>query len=451
MGLQGKIQSLLIANRGEIAVRIVRTCRDMGIRSVAVHSQADVDSLAVMMADQAICIGPADARHSYLMQDNIIMAACAARCDAIHPGVGFLSENTAFAQAVEEAGLIFIGPRPETIALLGDKLQARRAAQEAGLTVTPGSDGPISGEAEARGLAEEIGYPVMIKAANGGGGRGIRIVRSSGELKKILSAAAKEAEGSFGDASLLMEKYLSHPRHIEAQLLGDGKGEAVFLGLRDCSLQKHHQKLIEESPAPALPQTIHDGIKDASLKLLRSLSYRGAGTVEFLYQDGEFYFMEVNARLQVEHPVTEAIYGTDLVRQQIMLASEVSSSAELNAPSYRGHALECRICAVTPGRIHRLSLPSGPGVRVDTHIYEGYEVPSSYDSLLAKVISWAPDRASCIAVMLRALSELEIEGVPTNRDEQRMLISSTEFRAARLDTTLYERLAAEAEKGKKNG
>ncbi|AEC02766.1 acetyl-CoA carboxylase biotin carboxylase subunit [Parasphaerochaeta coccoides] len=445
---QKKIRTLLIANRGEIAVRIIRTCRDMGIRSVVAYSQADADSLAVAMADHAVCIGPADTQSSYLMQDNIIMAACVFRCDAIHPGVGFLSENAGFARAAEEAGLIFIGPCPRTISLLGDKLQARMTARNAGLKILPGSDAPVAGEAEACKLAEEIGYPVMIKAANGGGGRGIRIVRSSDELKKILPVAAREARGAFGDAALLIEKYLDHPRHVEAQLLGDGQGGAIFLGLRDCSLQKQHQKLLEESPAPALPEAIHDGMRDASLHLFRSLSYRGAGTVEFLYQDGAFYFLEVNARLQVEHTVSEIIYGTDLVRQQILLASGFPFSPEIMPSSSRGHALECRICARGPGKIHMLRLPSGPGVRVDAHIHEGYNVPACYDSLLAKIITYAPDRETCISIMLRALAELEVGGIETNRDEQMMLVSSTEFRAARLDTTLYGKLTAETGKGK---
>ncbi len=443
-----KITSLLVANRGEIAVRIIRACRDMGIRSVAVYSQADKDSLAVHLADQSVCIGPADSRSSYLMAHNIIMAACATRCDAIHPGVGFLSENADFARAVEEAGLVFIGPRPETISLLGDKIQARTVAQKAGLTITPGSDGAILNEEHARQVAESIGYPVMVKAANGGGGRGIRIVKNAKELVRILPVALQEAESSFGNATLLMEKYLDHPRHIEAQLLGDGAGGAFFLGLRDCSLQKNHQKLMEESPAPHLPAAAVAEVRTASVALFQSLSYRGAGTVEYLYQDGQFYFMEVNARLQVEHPVSEIIYGTDLVRQQILLASTGTFSPDLPAFTERGHALECRITALSAGKITALHLPSGLGVRVDTHIYDGYEVPPYYDSLLAKIITYGPDRSSCIDTMLRALRELSLEGITTNKVEQEMIVSSSAFRAGKLDTALYGKLVDAQKKGK---
>lgn len=434
------IGSLLIANRGEIAVRIIRTCRDMGIRTVAVHSTADRNAMHVRMADRSVCIGGPRSSDSYLNAANIIGAACLTRCDAIHPGVGFLSENAAFARAVEEAGLIFIGPKPATIALLGDKIAAKKVAKEAGLATTPGSDGPLETLESALEVARTIGYPVLLKAAAGGGGRGMRIVNNPEQMPDAFATATREARSFFADGTLLLERCLIDPKHVEVQVLADSHGNVVHVGNRDCSVQKHHQKLIEESPSAALDAAMATAMGEAATRLFGRLGYRGAGTVEFLVHEGSFWFMEVNARLQVEHPVTEAVAALDLVREQIMVASGQPLEIRQSDIHLAGHALECRINASGTGKISHLELPAGPMVRVDTHIAQGFEVSPYYDHLLAKIIVHTPTRNQSIATMHRALGELVIQGVDTNRDEQLAIIGSAPFRSGRFGTGLYTRL-----------
>lgn len=437
------ITSLLIANRGEIAVRIIRCCRDMGIRSVAVYSTADAKSLHVKMADQAVCIGPPASSDSYLNINNIISAACSCHCDAIHPGVGFLSENADFAEAVEQAGLIFIGPDPETIRLVGDKVQARRTVEEAGIPRTPGSPGPVVSVEAALQTAESIGYPVIIKAAAGGGGRGMRIVEKPEEMEASFAIAAHEALSFFSDGTVYIEKYLRNPRHVEVQLIGDGRGEAVHLGERDCSVQKNHQKLIEESPSTALSPKQRTRMCEDAAALFRKLSYAGAGTVEFLVYEGKYYFMEVNARVQVEHPVSEAVSGIDIIREQIRIASGEKLGYTQADVQIRGYALECRINARTPGSIVQFTPPLGPAVRVDTHMYTGGEVSPYYDALAAKIIVTAEDRRQGIRTMLRVLEELEIEGIEDNRDEQKSILQSNLFTSGVFGTDIYTRIFGE--------
>ncbi len=437
------IRSLLIANRGEIAVRIIRTCKEMGIRTVAVYSTADAGSLHTRMADQAVCIGPAPSSESYLHRRNIITAACATRCDAIHPGVGFLSENPVFAQEVEDAGLIFIGPTAQTIRMLGDKVRSRHTATEAGVPVTPGSMEAVTSGAEATKLADEIGYPVILKAAAGGGGRGMRIVREPRDLDRAISIASSEAKAFFDDGTIHLEKYLENPRHVEIQLLSDGKGQVVHLGERDCSVQKNHQKLIEESPSPAIDEQMRRHMGADSVRLFSHIGYRGAGTIEFLVQDGAYWFMEVNARVQVEHPVTELVCSTDIIRQQILIASGKSIELDGSAAKISGHALECRVNAGASGTITRFSPPLGPSVRVDTHLCEHAVVSPHYDPMIAKVITHGPDRQRTIDSMIRALREFEIEGVQTNIASQITILQSKAFRSGTFGTDLYSRLFAE--------
>ncbi len=434
------IRSVLIANRGEIAVRIIRTCKEMGIRTVAVYSEADRGSLHTLMADQAVCIGPPPSKDSYLNVGNLITAACATRCDAIHPGVGFLSENAKFAEAVEQAGLIFIGPTADTIRMLGDKVQSRHTAVEAGVPVTPGSMEPVGDADSARQIADEIGYPVILKAAAGGGGRGMRIVREPKELPTALAIASREALAFFSDGTIHMEKYLVNPRHVEIQLLSDGKGHVVHLGERDCSVQKNHQKLIEESPSPIIDDQMRRHMGADSVRLFSHIGYRGAGTIEFLVQDGNYWFMEVNARVQVEHPVTEMVCSTDIIRQQILIASEKSIELDGSAAKLTGHALECRINALTPGIVTQFSPPLGPSVRVDTHLFQGAQVSPHYDPLIAKVIVHGADRQRAIDIMLRALRECKIGGIETNIDSQCTILQSKPFRSGVFGTDLYSRL-----------
>ncbi len=442
------IRSLLIANRGEIAVRIIRTCREMGIRAIAVYSTADAEALHVKMADEAVCIGPPSSTESYLNIRNIITAACVKRCDAIHPGVGFLSENADFARAVQEAGLIFIGPDAETISLLGNKVVARTTALEAGLPVTPGGMGKLESAEQALKIAEEIGYPVILKAASGGGGRGMRIVRFPKDLPNAFAIAGREAKAFFSDDTLHMEKYLTSPRHVEMQMLADGKGNVVHLGERDCSVQKNHQKLIEESPSTAVPQGLRERMGEDSVRLFTKLGYRGAGTIEFLVHEGQYFFMEVNARVQVEHPVSELVSMTDIIRQQILIASGKGLALSQKAVRLQGHALECRLNASTPGRVSLFNPPLGPWVRVDTHMHTGAFVSPHYDPLVAKIIIHTPDRQTSIDAMIRALMECRVEGITTNLVEQITILNSSQFRSGRFGTDLYGKLGLDTKKGR---
>jgi acetyl-CoA carboxylase biotin carboxylase subunit len=437
------IRSVLIANRGEIAVRIIRACRDLNIKAVAVYSEADADALHVQMADDAVCIGPASTSLSYLNMQNIISAACLSSCDAIHPGVGFLSENAQFARKVEDAGLIFIGPRPETIELVGDKVQARATAEKAGIPLTPGSTGPAESFQHALETAEQIGYPIIIKAASGGGGRGMRIVENAKEMEQAFSIASNEALSFFADGRLYIEKYLRNPRHVEVQILSDGKGGVIHLGERDCSVQKNHQKLLEESPSTALTDKQRDAICKDAVKLFKKLEYRGAGTVEFLVYEGKHYFMEVNARVQVEHPVSEAISGIDIIVQQLRIASSKPLSVHQKQIELQGYALECRVNAKTPGTVSLFNPPLGPDVRVDTHLYTGSEVSPFYDPLAAKIIVRADTRELGIRKMLRALRELRIEGISTNVEEQLTILSSHVFAKGVFGTDVYEKMFQE--------
>jgi len=440
------IRSLLIANRGEIAVRIIRTCREMGIRTVTVHSSADAGSLHTRLADQSVCIGPHDSSESYLNVRNIISAACATRCDAIHPGVGFLSENAGFAQAVRDAGLLFVGPEAETIRLLGDKIQARHSALKAQVPVTPGSMESIGSLKEAKRIAKEIGYPVILKASAGGGGRGMRIVKEEQELEQAISIASREALAFFSDGTVHMEKYLTNPRHIEIQLLADGKGHVVHLGERDCSVQKNHQKLIEESPSPIIDDHMRERMGSDAIRLFRQLGYKGAGTIEFLVQDGSYWFMEVNARVQVEHPVTELVSNTDIIRQQLLVASGKSLELPDRTTRLYGHALECRVNALTPGKVTLFNPPLGPAVRVDTHLFQGATISPFYDSLVAKVIVHTPERQRSIDAMIRALIEFNIGGITTNIPSQLVILRSKQFRSGSFGTDLHARLFPEEKK-----
>lgn len=434
------ISSILIANRGEIAVRIVRACKEMGIRSVMVYSEADRESLAVRMADDAVCIGPAPAAQSYLLPKNLISAAVLKRCDAIHPGVGFLSESPVFAQAVADAGLIWIGPPAATIGMLGDKVQAKRSAIAAGVPVIPGSDGPVKDTKEAKKLAAEMGYPVIIKAASGGGGKGMRIVRSEDELEKAITIASSEAEKSFSDGTVYMEKYLENPRHVEVQILADSFGNVVHLGERDCSVQFKHQKLVEESPSTAVTEEIRTQMGKDTVSLFKSLDYVGAGTIEFLLYEGEHYFMEVNARVQVEHPVTELVTGIDIIREQIKVCAGEKLSFTQDEVKVDGYAVECRINARTPGRITEYLPPGGYGVRIDSFLYPGYMVSPFYDSLVAKVLTYGRTRNEGLDRMNRVLDELILEGITTNCEEQKTIINHPVFRSGKFGTGFLDKL-----------
>jgi acetyl-CoA carboxylase biotin carboxylase subunit len=426
---------ILIANRGEIAVRVIRACRELGIETVAVYSTADRDSLHVRLADRAICIGPPAPAESYLNVASLVGAAETTRSQAIHPGYGFLAENAYFARACEENGVAFIGPRPESIELMGDKARARAAMAAAGVPIVPGSDG-LAGVADARRAAATIGYPVLLKATAGGGGRGMRLVTTPEELDGAYRAAAAEAQAAFSDGSLYVEKAIQLARHVEIQVLCDGEGGVLTLGERDCSIQRRHQKLIEESPSPGVSEAMRDALEDASSRACEAIRYRGAGTIEYLAAGEQFWFIEMNTRLQVEHPVTELVTGIDLVRAQIAVAAGERLPAEGRAPR-RGHALEVRInaedpargFAPAPGRVTRFRPPLGPGVRVDTHVYEGYEVPPYYDSLLAKLVVWDADRPHALARTARALSEFELEGITTTRELAIEIVRSEDFQA----------------------
>jgi acetyl-CoA carboxylase biotin carboxylase subunit len=428
------IQKVLIANRGEIALRIHRACHEMGIKTVAAHSTADADAMHVRLADEAICIGPPPATDSYLNIPNIISAAEISHADAIHPGYGFLSENARFAEIVESHRIIWIGPKPEHIRTMGDKVEAKRTAAKLGLPLVPGSDGPVEGVEEARAVAAETGYPVLIKAASGGGGRGMKVVQSEDELESQIMQARTEAKNAFGDDTVYMEKYLGNPRHIEFQVFGDGNGNAIHLGERDCSLQRRHQKVLEEAPSPIIRGDERDRMGAIVSKAMADMGYRGAGTIEFLYENGEFYFIEMNTRLQVEHPVTEMITGVDLVREQIRVACGEGLSCSQDQIRFRGHAIECRInaedpktFAPSPGTVKAYVAPGGMHVRVDSGLYGGYKVPPFYDSMIAKLIVYGSTRERCIMRLKRALEEYVIEGMKTTIPLHQALIRDEEF------------------------
>jgi acetyl-CoA carboxylase biotin carboxylase subunit len=441
-------QRILVANRGEIALRIIRACRDLGIEVVAVYSEADRDAPYLDLADQKICIGPPKATQSYLNIPRLISAAEKSEADAIHPGYGFLSENAHFAEVCRECEIEFIGPAPEAMHALGNKDQARRLARTAGVPVVPGSDGLLEPDRDARPLARTIGYPVLIKAAAGGGGRGMRVARDESSLLSGLSAARQEAEAAFKDGSVYLEKYIDRPRHVEVQLLGDRHGHVVHLWERECSLQRRHQKLVEESPAPNLPDAVRRKMCAAAVRLAQAAGYYSAGTCEFLVdQEDNFYFIEVNARIQVEHPVTELVTGIDLVREQIRIAGGHPLRFKQEDVVQRGSAIECRINAEdaeagfrpSPGTITRWQPPGGPGVRLDTHAAAGYRVPPNYDSLVAKLLVHQPSRAEAIATMRRALGEFVVEGIRTTIPIHRQILAHPAFAAGKVDTTFIER------------
>ena len=415
-------EKILIANRGEIALRVQRACRELSIKTVAVHSEADKEAKYVKLADESVCIGPAASNLSYLNIPAVISAAEVTDAQAIHPGYGFLSENADFAERVEQSGFVFIGPRAETIRLMGDKVSAKDAMRKAGVPCVPGSEGALPDDpAEIIRTAKKVGYPVIIKAAGGGGGRGMRVVHTEAALINAVNMTKAEAQAAFGNPVVYMEKFLENPRHIEIQILADQHGNAVFLGDRDCSMQRRHQKIIEEAPSPLLNPKIRDKIGERCADACRKIKYRGAGTFEFLYENGEFYFIEMNTRLQVEHTVTEMITGLDLVQQQIFVAAGEKLKFRQKDIELRGHAIECRINAEdpfnfvpSPGKISTFHMPGGPGVRIDTHAYAGYTVPSNYDSMIGKLITYGATREQAIARMRIALSEMMIVGIKTN-------------------------------------
>ena len=444
-----EIKKVVIANRGEIAVRAIRTCKELGIKTVALYSEADKDSLHVMLADEAICIGPPNPQESYLNIPNILSAAEITGADAIYPGYGFLSENPKFAEIVEANGLIFIGPKPHTLRLIGNKVKAKQVAKKAGVPTIPGSARRTSLE-EALDIAYDIGYPVILKAAAGGGGRGMRVVYSEKELREKFPLAQSEARVSFGDDTVYLEKFLLNPKHIEVQILADQQGKVVPISDRECSIQRRHQKVIEEAPSPSISEETRRKLYEAAVKFAKAVDYVGAGTVEFLYEpkSGQFYFIEMNGRIQVEHPVTEMVTGIDLVKWQFLIASGQTLPFE-EVPPINGMALEMRINAEdpktftpSPGTVEKLILPGGFGVRVDTHLYQGYKIPPYYDSLLAKFIVWAPDREELIKRALRVLDETTIEGkgLKTNIEFHKFILQSKEFKEAKHHVKLLEEL-----------
>lgn len=442
---------VLIANRGEIAMRIHRACREMGIRTVAVHSTADEQAMHVRLADEAVCIGPPPAKASYLNVASLIAAAEVTGADAIHPGYGFLAENARFAEIVAAHGIAFIGPQPEHIRLMGDKLAAREAVRRHGLPLVPGSTAAVRDRAEARETASEIGYPVLVKASAGGGGRGMQVARGPADLSDALDLASREAQEAFGDGAVFLEKYLAAPRHIEIQVLADDFGRVVHFGERDCSLQRRHQKLLEEAPSPALTAEVRAEIGARAVAAVSALGYRGVGTIEFLYEDGSFYFIEMNTRLQVEHPVTEMITGIDLVREQIRIAAGARLELEQGDIRLRGHAIECRITAEDPatfaprpGKVTDYHPPGGLGVRVDSALYAGYTVPPYYDSMVAKLVVHGSSREECLMRLKRSLDEFVIDGVPTTLPLHRRLVEAPDFAAGRYDIHWLERFVDSA-------
>jgi acetyl-CoA carboxylase biotin carboxylase subunit len=442
-----QLRRILVANRGEIAVRIIRACRELGLEVIQAYSEADRDSLAVQMADESICIGPAPSSQSYLKGDVVIGAARTAKADAIHPGYGFLSENAAFARSCEDANIAFIGPPARAIALMGDKATARQMAAKAGVPITPGSPGTVSDANTAREAAALIGYPVLLKAAAGGGGRGMRVARNIDELPARFTEAAREAEAAFGNGGIYVEKFLERVRHVEIQVLADGQA-VLHLGERDCSIQRRNQKLVEESPSPALDDAVRARMGDAAVRVCRQVDYRSVGTIEFILHaaSGAFYFMEMNTRVQVEHPVTEVVTGVDIVKAQIRVAQGEPLPITQDDVRLTGYAIECRINAEdpdrdftpSPGQVRGLRLPGGPGIRIDSHVFEGYRIPPYYDSLIAKVIAWGQDRDEAIARMRRALSEMRIEGVHTTIPFHIRLLDDARFRTGDVHTRFVE-------------
>jgi acetyl-CoA carboxylase biotin carboxylase subunit len=420
---------ILIANRGEIALRILRACKELGIATVAVHSTADADAMHVRLSDESVCIGPPQSKDSYLNIPALLAACEITGADAVHPGYGFLSENARFAEILAEHNLHFIGPKAEHIRLMGDKIEAKKTAKRLGIPVVPGSDGAVGPEDDAMAIAEEIGFPLLVKAASGGGGRGMKVARTADDLALALQTAATEARAAFGDASVYLEKYLEKPRHIEIQVLGDGRGGAIHLGERDCSLQRRHQKVWEEGPSPVIAAAARKQIGETVAKAMREMKYLGAGTVEFLYEDGEFYFIEMNTRIQVEHPVTESITDIDLVLEQIRIAAGGDLPARQEEIAIIGHAIECRINAEnpqtfrpSPGRISQYHPPGGLGVRIDSAVYQGYTIPPYYDSLVGKLIVHGKTRAECLMRLRRALDEMVVEGIETTLPLFRALV-----------------------------
>jgi acetyl-CoA carboxylase biotin carboxylase subunit len=441
------IDKVVIANRGEIALRILRACRELGIKTVAIHSEADRDLKHVRLANESVCIGPAPSDQSYLNIPAIISAAEVTDATAIHPGYGFLSENADFAERVEDSGFVFIGPKPDSIRTMGDKVAAIEAMQKAGVPCVPGSNGELTEDADANlRIAREIGYPIIIKAAGGGGGRGMRVVHSEAALLNAISLTKSEAGAAFGNDAVYMEKFLEHPRHVEIQVLSDGQGHAVHLGERDCSMQRRHQKVVEEAPAPGISEEQRNFIGNRCVEACVQMGYRGAGTFEFLYENGEFYFIEMNTRVQVEHPVTEMVTGVDIVKEQLYIASGEPLRMTQDDIKLRGHAIECRINAEdsrtfipSPGKINAYHAPGGPGIRVETHIYAGYSVPPHYDSMIGKVIAHGDTRDSAIARMQGALSEMVIEGINTNIELQMDIMGDAAFQAGGADIHYLEK------------
>jgi len=451
-------EKVLIANRGEVALRIHRACREMGIATVAVHSTADADAMHVRLADESVCIGPPSARESYLNIPAIISAATIAGVDAIHPGYGFLSERANFASIVEEHGFTFIGPSPEHIAMMGDKLAARARMMELGVPVVPGSDGPVADESEAATIADRIGYPVLIKAAGGGGGKGIRLAKDRAELMNQVKMAQAEARAAFGTDTIYLERFLTRPRHIEIQILADGHGNVVHLGERDCSLQRNRQKVLEEAPSPALNAAERDAIGAIATNAIREIGYRNAGTIEFLYEDGKFYFLEMNTRLQVEHPITEMITGIDIVREQIRIAAGAKLDYGQSDIVISGHAIECRLNAEdpdtfvpSPGRVADYHPPGGLGVRIDSGLYAGYVVPPYYDSMVAKLIVHGRTRNECLLRLRRALDECVIGGIETTLPLHRRLANAPDFINGSYDIHWLERFMAGGGSARRSG
>jgi acetyl-CoA carboxylase biotin carboxylase subunit len=448
---------ILIANRGEIALRIQRACREMGIRTVVVHSEADTEAKYVKLADESVCIGPPPAAASYLNIPAIISAAEVTDAEAIHPGYGFLSENADFAEKVERSGFAFIGPRPENIRLMGDKVSAKQAMTKAGVPTVPGSEGALPDDPkEIVRIARKVGYPVIIKAAGGGGGRGMRVVHTEAALLNAVNMTRTEAQAAFANPVVYLERYLEQPRHIEIQVLADAHKNAVYLGERDCSLQRRHQKVIEEAPAPELPAKVRDKIGERCVDACRRISYRGAGTFEFLYEGGEFFFIEMNTRVQVEHPVTEMITGIDIVQEQIHIAAGEKLRFRQKDIQLRGHAMECRINAEdpyrftpSPGKITSYHPPGGPGIRVDSHVYQGYTVPPNYDSMVGKVIAYGATREQAMSRMRIALSEMVVEGIQTNIPLHRELLNDTRFMRGAVSIHYLEQKLAQEQKKKK--